>query len=215
VDATRTSSMSLCSSVVRERFCGDGNQTKCETNGFLRDETKMERRKSGELAPESSQPPRNSAHPATMSSMNLDASLDDMIKAAPRKGGAGGRGGKGGDRKPKGGGKEGGGGKSIPKPRNGGGGGGRGAGGVRAKVIAKPRRGPTGGRSVANANWDHDMYQGGNGGNGGGRSVSARIGGGAGGGGGGSAKLLIGNLHFNVSNQDVKASHSPICGGPS
>lgn len=140
-----------------------------------------------------------------MSSMNLDASLDDMIKAAPRK--KGGRGGGGGGARQKGGAK-----KVVPKPRVGGGGG-RGAGGVRAKVIAKPRRGPSGGRAVAVAAmdtgaWEHDMFQGG----GRGRGVAGRIGGGAPPG-GGSAKLVVSNLHYNVSNQDVKASHrAPVHG---
>lgn len=126
--------------------------------------------------------------------MNLDASLDDMIKSAPRNK----KGGRGGGAKKSGGG--GGGNKNIPKPKD--------AGGVRAKVITKPRRGPSGGRSVVAAmdTWEHDMYQGG--GRAGGRGVAGRIGVGAPGG-GGSAKLIISNLHYNVSNQDVKASHSP------
>ena len=74
---------------------------------------------------------------------------------------------------------------------------------MRAKVIAKPRRGPSGGRSVVAAmdTWQHDMYQGGGG------RAAGRMGGGAPGG-GGSAKLIISNLHFNVSNQDIKASHT-------
>ena len=81
---------------------------------------------------------------------------------------------------------------------------------MRAKVIAKPRRGPSGGRSVVAAmdTWEHDMYQGGGGGRAAGRGgVGGRMGGGAPGA-GGSAKLIISNLHFNVSNQDVKASHT-------
>lgn len=133
--------------------------------------------------------------------MNLDASLDDMIKSAPRNK----KGGRGGGAKKSGGG-GGGGNKNVPKPKGGRGGGG--AGGIRAKVIAKPRRGPSGGRSVAAAmdTWEHDMYQGGD--RAGGRGVAGRIGGGAPGG-AGSAKLIISNLHYNVSNQDVKASHSP------
>ena len=125
-----------------------------------------------------------------MTSMNLDASLDDMIKAAPRK-----KGGRGGPKK--GGAKGGAGGnKNIPKPK-----GGRGTGGVRAKVIAKPKRGPSGGRGVVAAmdtdTWQHDLFQGA-----GGRGRGA-----PGGVGGGTAKLVISNLHYNVSNQDIKASH--------
>ena len=125
----------------------------------------------------------------TMTMMNLDSSLDDMIKAAPRqrRGGGGGK---------KGGGKKGGGEKVVPKPKPG-----KNAGGVRQKVIAKPRRGPSGGRSVtamavdAMDTWQHDMFQdGGRGPRGGGRGPQ------------GGAKLIISNLHFNVSNQDIKAS---------
>ena len=74
----------------------------------------------------------------------------------------------------------------------------KGPGGVKAKVIGKARRGPRGGNaSVAMAvdgAWAHDKFQGGRG-----RGPAV----------GGSAKLAISNLHFNVTNQDIKVRRRP------
>ena len=75
----------------------------------------------------------------------------------------------------------------------------KGPGGVKAKVIGKARRGPRGGNaSVAMAvdgAWAHDKFQGGRG-----RGPAV----------GGSAKLAISNLHFNVTNQDIKELFAQI-----
>ena len=131
----------------------------------------------------------------------MDTSLDDMIKAAPKagRGGGGGRG-DGGGRGPK---------------KAGGRGGGNSGVAVRSKVIAKPRRGPTGGRAVAMAVDDRDRRGGGGGGGGGNWGLDMFEGGGRGGistrpGSGGrdagGGKLIISNLHFSVSNMDIKAS---------
>ena len=66
-------------------------------------------------------------------------------------------------------------------------------GGVKAKVIAKPRRGPKASAMVVDGAWTHDMFRGG------------------GGGGRRGAKLMISNLHPNVTNQDIKVrAASPI-----
>ena len=116
-------------------------------------------------------------HP-TAANMDIDQSLDDMIKKAPKKPrpnttkAAAAKG------------------KATPAKK--------GPGGVKAKVIGKARRGPRGGNaSVAMAvdgAWQHDKFQGGRG-----RGPVA----------GGSGKLAISNLHFNVTNQDIKVRRRP------
>tara|TARA_B110000977_G_scaffold200965_1_gene293393 strand:- start:30263 stop:30586 length:324 start_codon:yes stop_codon:yes gene_type:complete len=99
--------------------------------------------------------------------MDIDQSLDAMIKSAPKKG-------------PKGAG----GGKKKAKPAKGKGPVGKKVGGVKTKVIAKPRRGPKA-NAMAVDTWAHDKFKGPQ---------------------GGSAKLIISNLHPNVTNQDIKVS---------
>jgi hypothetical protein len=105
--------------------------------------------------------------------MDIDQSLDAMIKAAPKK-----RGGAVGKKKKNSAA------KTTPKKQ---------VGGVKAKVIAKPRRGPKASAMVVDGAWTHDMFRGG------------------GGGGQQGAKLMISNLHPNVTNQDIKVrAASPI-----
>ena len=101
--------------------------------------------------------------------MDIDQSLDAMIKSAPKKRG-------GGKKK-----------NSAAKTTQ------KKVGGVKAKVIAKPRRGPKASAMVVDGAWTHDMFRGG------------------GGGGQQGAKLMISNLHPNVTNQDIKVrAASPI-----
>ena len=97
-----------------------------------------------------------------VSTMDIDQSLDAMIKSAPakKKGGAGGK------KRPK---------KAAPAPKNK-------VGGVKAKVIAKPRRGPKASAMAVDGAWTHDKFQGQ----------------------GGATKLAVSNLHVNVTNQDVR-----------
>ena len=94
--------------------------------------------------------------------MDIDQSLDAMIKSAPakKKGGAGGK------KRPK---------KAAPAPKNK-------VDGVKAKVIAKPRRGPKASAMAVDGAWTHDKFQGQ----------------------GGATKLAVSNLHVNVTNQDVR-----------
>ena len=102
--------------------------------------------------------------------MDIDQSLDAMIKAAPKKRG-------GGKKKNTAA-------KTTTQKK---------VGGVKAKVIAKPRRGPKASAMVVDGAWTHDMFRGG------------------GGGGQQGAKLMISNLHPNVTNQDIKVrAASPI-----
>lgn len=113
-------------------------------------------------------------HP-TAANMDIDQSLDDMIKKAPKKPRP--------NKKKAAAAK----GKATPAKK--------GPRGVKAKVIGKAKRGPRGGNaSVAMAvdgAWQHDKFQGGRG-----RA-------------GGSGKLAISNLHFNVTNQDIKVRRRP------
>jgi hypothetical protein len=112
--------------------------------------------------------------------MDIDQSLDAMIKAAPKKKG----GGPGGKKKAKPGPK----GKATPGKMN---------VGVKTKVIAKARRGPKANAMAVDGAWAHDMFQG--------RA-------GPGGPAGGTAKLIISNLHPNVTNQDIKVRTVPCTG---
>ena len=98
--------------------------------------------------------------------MDIDQSLDAMIKSAPKK-----KGGGGGKKKAKPGPK----GQTTP---------GKKVGGVKTKVIAKARRGPKA-SAMAVDTWAHDKFKG--------PGLA-----------GGTAKLIISNLHPNVTNQDIK-----------
>ena len=95
--------------------------------------------------------------------MDIDQSLDAMIKSAPKKQG----GGAGGKKKAKPGPK----GKTTP---------GKKVGGVKTKVIA-----------MAVDTWAHDKFKGP-------------------GPAGGTAKLIISNLHPNVTNQDIKVRTASV-----
>ena len=74
--------------------------------------------------------------------MDIDQSLDAMIKAAPKK-----KGGGGGKKKAKPGPK----GQTTP---------GKKVGGVKTKVIAKARRGPKASAMAVDGAWTHDKFQG-------------------------------------------------------
>lgn len=113
---------------------------------------------------------RSHARPRTM---DIDQSLDAMIKSAPKKKG----GGAGGKKKAKPGPKA----KTTP---------GKKVGGVKTKVIAKARRGPKA-NAMAVDTWAHDKFKGP-------------------GPAGGTAKLIISNLHPNVTNQDIKVRTASV-----
>lgn len=116
----------------------------------------------------------------------IDQSLDDIIKKnkGPRGGGRGrGRGGRGGG----GGGRGGGGARRVPGGRGGGGASRGGRGGRRGGGRGAPRSPYV--RGNADRSWDHDMYDGPR--RGGIASPMA------------SAKLVVSNLDFGVSNNDV------------
>ena len=113
---------------------------------------------------------RPHARPRTM---DIDQSLDAMIKSAPKKKG----GGAGGKKKAKPGPKA----KTTP---------GKKVGGVKTKVIAKARRGPKA-NAMAVDTWAHDKFKGP-------------------GPAGGTAKLIISNLHPNVTNQDIKVRTASV-----
>ena len=105
--------------------------------------------------------------------MDIDQSLDAMIKSAPKKKG----GGAGGTKKAKPGPKA----TTTPGTK---------VGGVKTKVIAKARRGPKANAMVVDT-WAHDKFKGP-------------------GPAGGTAKLIISNLHPNVTNQDIKVRTASV-----